>query len=98
MRKRIALAALTLVIVVVALGLHRLRPLGELGAGYAAEQTCSCVFVSARPLPSCRGDLDPLAQKLVSLRVGEAEVRASVVGLFRARAVFDARYGCTLVE
>ena len=98
MRKRLALAAAALVVVAaVALVLLRFVPLGRIGAGYAAEQTCACVFVSGRALDSCRGDLDPLARKLVSLDVGRDEVRARA-GFLHARARFDAATGCTLVE
>ena len=98
MRKRIALAVGALVLIVAGLGFARFAPLGRIGAGYAAEQTCACVFVSGRALDSCRGDLDPLARKLVSLEVGRDEVRARAGGLVHARARFDAATGCTLVE
>src|SRR5438067_13529638 len=98
MRKRIAYAALAVLVVVAAIALRRFVPLARLGSGYAAEQTCACLFVSGRTLESCRGDLDPLALKLVSLRVGDDEVRASVAGVIRARAQFSSATGCTLVE
>ena len=39
-----------------------LSDLAFIGAGYAAEQTCSCLFVSHRTLESCRTDLEPLAR------------------------------------
>ena len=98
MRKRIALAVAALLLIAAAMGLRKLGPLARIGTGYAAEQTCSCVFVSGRSLESCRGDLDPLALKLVSMQVGSDEVRASVAGLSHARATFDSARGCTLVE
>ncbi len=98
MRKRIVLAVAALVVVALLMAARRFAPLSRIGAGYAAEQTCACLFVSGRPLASCRGDLDPLAQKLVSITVGSDEVRASAAGLAHARARFDAATGCTLVE
>ena len=98
MRKRIALAVAALGIVALLLVARRFLPLGRLGSGYAAEVTCACVFVSGRTLDSCRGDLDPLAQKLVSIHVGSDEVRTSSMGLLRARAQYSAATGCTLVE
>ena len=73
-------------------------PLARIGAGYAAEQTCACLFVSGRTLESCRGDLDPLALKIVSLHVGSDDVRASVAGLMPARAQFSTATGCALVQ
>jgi hypothetical protein len=98
MRKRIALAVAALVAIGAVLLVHQLRPLGRLGSGYAAKQTCSCMFVSGRTLDSCRTDLDPLALKLVRLHVGSDDVRASVGGVWSARARFDAARGCSLVE
>ncbi|HEY2745947.1 MAG TPA: hypothetical protein VGL86_15030 [Polyangia bacterium] len=98
MRKRIALAVVAVLLIAAALVLRKLAPLGRIGTGYAAEQTCSCLFVSGRTLESCRGDLDPLARKLVSVRVGRDEVSASAVGIAHARARYEAARGCTLVE
>jgi hypothetical protein len=98
MRKRIALAVAALVIIALLFAARKFMPLGRLGSGYAAEVTCACVFVSGRTLDSCRGDLDPLAQKLVSIRVGSDDVRTSSMGLIRARAQYSAATGCTLVE
>ncbi len=97
MRKRIVLAIVVVALVVAAVRLRRFPALGRIGTGYTAEQTCACVFVSGRTLDSCRGDLDPMAQRLVSVRVGTDDVRASSA-LFAARAVYDPRFGCTLVE
>ena len=98
MRKRIALGLAIVLGVVVALSLRHFAKLARIGSGYAAEQTCACLFVSGRTLDSCRGDLDPLAQKLIRLDVGSDEVRASSAGTFAARAVYDARFGCTLTN
>ena len=56
------------------------------------------MFVSGRSLESCRGNLDPLALKIVSLRIGSDDVRASVAGMMPARAQFSKATGCVLVE
>lgn len=72
--------------------------LGRIGSGYAAQQTCACLFVSGRALESCEHDLEPLAQKLVTVTPGDGEVTARVFGIMRARARYEAGFGCTLVE
>ena len=69
--------------------------LAFIGAGYAAQQTCSCLFVSNRPLESCRHDLDPLAQKIVTLAPGANQVHARAI-LSSATAHFDPTFGCAL--
>ena len=84
-------------VVLVAAGVHY-RHLGVIGTGYAAEQTCSCLFVSGRPLESCTHDLEPLAQKIVRITPGDHEVTARVLGVIRARARYEAGFGCSLVE
>jgi hypothetical protein len=74
------------------------RKLGRIGSGYAAEQTCACLFISGRQLESCKHDLEPLAQKIVTLAPGDHEVTARVFGLMRARARYEPGFGCALVE
>ena len=74
----------------------RLSELVNIGAGYAAEQTCACIFISHRPLASCTTDLEPLAQRLVSVRVGTNEVSAHTFGLGRTVARYEQGFGCTL--
>ncbi len=93
--KRIALAVFLAVLAGTALYYRRL---GVIGAGYAAEQTCACLFVSNRALDSCKRDLEPLAQKIVRIFPGDREVTARVLGVIRARARYEAGFGCTLVE
>lgn len=70
--------------------------LAFIGAGYAAEQTCSCLFVSRRTLESCRSDLEPLARWVVSMRPGADEVTARAFGFSTATARYEKRFGCTL--
>jgi hypothetical protein len=48
-------------------------------------------------MESCRGDLDPLAQKLVRIKVQQDEVEARSL-LWTSRAVYEEGWGCMLVE
>jgi hypothetical protein len=97
MRKRIVTAIALLALLGVLLAGRHLHKLAFIGAGYAAEQTCACLFISNRPLDSCRNDLDPLAQKMVNLKPGANEVRASSV-LSSATAHFEPGFGCSLAN
>lgn len=74
----------------------RVSALLEAGAGYSAQQTCACLWVSGRTLESCKTDLDPLARRLVSIRVGADEVTASGLGLATATAAYEKGFGCSL--
>src|SRR4051812_21785778 len=98
MRKRIVLAVAALLLIAAALLLRKFVPLGRLGTGYAAEVTCACVFVSGRTLDSCRGDPDPLAQKIVSIRIGSDDVRTSPLALPGAGGQYTGAAGAPLVE
>jgi hypothetical protein len=99
MRKR-WLVAMGLIVVAAAAAwpLAKLRRMVRIGVGYAAEQTCACLFVSQRPLASCRHDLDPVAQRLISLAPGPAAVVARAWPLARATARYEPGFGCTLGE
>lgn len=66
------------------------------GAGYSAQQTCACLWVSGRTIESCKTDLDPLARRLVSIRVGANEVTASGLGIATATATYEKGFGCSL--
>jgi hypothetical protein len=99
-RKPIVFAALAVAVTVIAGFIAwralRLSDLVTIGAGYAAQQTCACVFISHRALASCLTDLDPLAQRLVSVRVGTDEVSAHTLGLASAVARYEQGFGCSL--
>jgi len=97
-RKRIALGAAVflLVAVVVAWRVLRVPLLLNIGTGYAAQQTCACLFISGRTIDSCLGDLDPLARKLISIHPGAAEVTASGFALETATARYEKGFGCSL--
>jgi len=92
----IAIVAVVAVAVAIAWRLFRVSDLAQIGSGYAAEQTCACLFVSGRSLESCRADLDPLAQWLVSVRPGPREVTATCLGVATATARYEKGFGCTL--
>jgi hypothetical protein len=57
-----AIAGIVTVAIIAAWRVFRDSELAQIGAGYAAEQTCACFFVGGRSLESCRGDLDPLTR------------------------------------
>jgi hypothetical protein len=95
---------ITLVVgIVVAAGLlgyalERGALLMRIGANHAAKQTCSCLFVSGRPLDACRAEFTGLEGRLLSLEAGEAVVEARMLGLFTARAEFEEGYGCDVAR
>ena len=97
-RKWLALGVLTFLLVaaIVAWRVFRVSLLLNIGTGYAAQQTCACLFVSGRTLDSCLGDLDPLARKLISIHPGTAEVTASGFALKTATARYEKGFGCSL--
>jgi hypothetical protein len=74
----------------------RVSDLLATGTGYSAQQTCACLWVSGRTLESCKTDLDPLARRLVSIRVDADEVTASGLGIATATATYEKGYGCSL--
>ncbi len=97
MRKRIRTIVLLTALAGAILALTWFRRLAFIGAGYAAQQTCACLFTSGRSLDSCRGDLDKLAQRMVRLEPGEHLVHARAV-LASATSRWDPVYGCMLEE
>jgi hypothetical protein len=97
-RKRLAVGAVVFLLVAVAIAwrVFRVSLMVNIGTGYAAQQTCACLFVSGRTLESCLGDLDPLARKLISVHPGAAEVTASGLTLETATARYEKGFGCSL--
>lgn len=76
--------------------------LARIGTAYVAKQTCSCLYVGGRTPDSCASDYDPDIYRLFSVRI-ETETATQAVStqafsIFRARAVFEPGFGCTLVE
>jgi hypothetical protein len=88
--------AFLVIAVVVAWRVLRVPLLVNIGTGYAAQQTCACLYVSHRTLESCLGDLEPLARKLISVRPGVDEVTASGFLLVTATAHHEKGFGCAL--
>jgi len=97
-RNRVILGVVIFLLVAVAVAwrVFRVPLLVNIGVGYAAQQTCACLFVSGRTLDSCLGDLEPLARRLISIHPGAAEVTASSFGLESATARYDQGFGCSL--
>jgi len=97
-RKRLALGVVVLLVIAGAVAWRVLRVplLLKIGTGYAAQQTCACLFISGRTLDSCLGDLEPLARKLISVHPGTGEVKASGLLLESATARYEKGFGCAL--
>ena len=79
MRKRSLILALGMALVLggaVAWRVLRVSDLAEIGAGYAAQQTCACLFISRRTPESCHADMVPLARALVSVEPAADQVTA----------------------
>src|ERR1043165_5801668 len=97
-RKRLALGGVVVLLIAgaVAWRVFRVPLLLNIGTGYAAQQTCACLFISGRTLDSCLGDLDPLARKLISIHPGTAEVTASGFVVKTATARYEPGFGCSL--
>jgi hypothetical protein len=88
--------AFLMIAVVVAWRVFRVPLLLNIGTGYAAQQTCACLYVSHRTLDSCLGDLEPLARKLISVHPGTEDVTASGFALVSATAHYEKGFGCAL--
>ncbi len=82
--------------VAVAWRTFRVADMAHIGSGYAAQQTCACLFISKRTLDSCMTDLEPLARKLISVHPGAQQVTASGFGVATATAVYAPGFGCSL--
>jgi hypothetical protein len=97
-RKRLlfGVAVFAVVSAIAAWRVLRISDLLQIGAGYTAQQTCACLFVSGRTLASCMTDLDPLARRLMSVRSGPEEVTASGFGMSPATARYEKGFGCAL--
>src|SRR5438477_13056657 len=67
-----------------------------IGTGYAAEQTCACLYIAGRSLESCLTDLDPLARKFIGVHPGKDEVTATALGFVSATAQYEKGFGCSL--
>lgn len=98
--KRFTLAVVAIAGVGVAVWLGRdVYANASIGTAYVAKQTCSCLFVARRSMQSCKtdynaADVEPLEWKTMPDRV---QVSA-LAGLISATALFEAGYGCHLID
>lgn len=97
MRKRIVMVVVILLVAGALVGGRHFRKLAVIGAGYSAEQTCACLFISGRSLDSCRGDLEPEARRLVTIEPRGQEVHTHTL-ISSATARFEPGFGCMLTE
>jgi hypothetical protein len=97
-RKWLVTAAAIAAVIAAGWAAVHLSQLARIGAGYAAQQTCACLFVSGRALESCQMDLDPLARRLVSLQPSGTEVKAIAMGVATATARYEKNFGCALED
>ncbi len=97
--KRILQIAVIVFILLGAFAYRDPRAQATIGAGYAAHQLCSCVFVAERSYESCRPDL-PLFMDQVQSEVVEQDGRSGVRGwvpFFSDRFAFhQPGLGCAL--
>ncbi|HXU80051.1 MAG TPA: hypothetical protein VN914_01555 [Polyangia bacterium] len=102
MRKRSVIALLVVALLVgggaIAWRALHLSDLTRIGTGYAALQTCACLFISHRPAESCHQDLDPLARRLISVRPGADQVTARSFLVIHATARYQKGLGCSLED
>ena len=91
--------ALSLLFALLLAGFLWVRPLLNIGAGYAAKHACSCHFLQGRGLDDVRRhDLNFSVLGWVSLAVADDGVDASFLGLTPRRAVYRPGVGCTLLN
>jgi hypothetical protein len=96
---QIVIGAATLIVAGIAYLARDQVALARIGTGFAAEQTCSCLYVSRRPLGSCMTDFDPAAARWFTWHVDERKVTVSaLLGVFVSTSVFDDGFGCHVVE
>jgi hypothetical protein len=78
--------------------LMHISDLARVGAGYVAQQTCNCLFISRRAADSCHKDLERMAQWFITVKVGDAQVSTHAFGVARATSRYQAGFGCSLAE
>ncbi|NJC28437.1 serine hydrolase domain-containing protein [Neolewinella antarctica] len=75
------------------------RPLLNIGSGYAAKHACSCHFLQGRALDEIsEHDLNFSVLGYASLSAGKNGVRASFFGLVPREAIYREGIGCTLIN
>ncbi|OAV43249.1 serine hydrolase [Lewinella sp. 4G2] len=93
------LAFFAVLIVVLFAAFLWVRPLLNIGAGYAAKHACSCHFLQGRELGEIsEQDLNFSVLGYASLSASEDRVKATFFGLVPRVAVFRPGIGCTLIN
>jgi hypothetical protein len=71
----------------------------HIAVGFAAKQTCSCLFVSGRTMQSCMSDFPADSRDLLTIAPAGNRVSASTaLGLFSAEATYEDGLGCRIVK
>lgn len=89
-----------IVIVALILGYHYLSPIASIATGYAAKILCSSVYVSGRTYESVMNEDLEIAGKYkikAWLDKKSKAAEASMLGMFKKRAVYRGGLGCTLI-
>jgi CubicO group peptidase (beta-lactamase class C family) len=98
MLKKIGLALLGVLVLVLGAGLYVGMPYLNIVSSYAAKTSCSGVFVAKRSQDSLVQDLHAVSFASTTVdNVGQS-VTANVFGLSPAKAIYRAGLGCTLVN
>lgn len=70
-----------------------------IATGYAAKETCSCLFVSGRTMDSCLSEFPEDVRGKFNVTASGHQVRASVLfGVIHADARYDEGFGCRAVN
>lgn len=71
----------------------------HIATGYAAQQTCACMYVTRRSFENCMNDYPEDARSQIRVAPEGDRVRASAVGgLFKAEAIYEDGFGCRLTD
>ena len=84
-----------------AYGYHYLSSIAPIATGYTAKILCSSVYVSGRTVDSIMAeDLENTGDFLVKthLMAKDRGAEATLLGLFKSRAIYREGLGCTLVN
>ncbi len=98
MLKKIGLALLGVLVLVLGVGLYFGMPYLNIVSSYAAKTSCSGVFVAGRSQESLAQDLHAVSFSSQTVdKVGQS-VSSNVFGLAPAKAIYRQGLGCTLVN
>lgn len=98
-RKKIIYTILIIFLLGLGFGVRSGINYAYIGSSFAAKTTCSCLFVSQRPLASIKAeDLYPADFATIEVDEKAQSVTANVYGVAEAKAIFRKGLGCTLVN